>query len=136
MVASPHDFDEDPFDEIRRMQDDMDSIFDRFFTGTNNTHSTSRQPKHYDSSDSSTDLVSLKEWVYVIVELPDFKKDEIKVKASKFQVEIKAKNDRNSFYRLVDLPDEISEDKTTATFKNGVLELKLAKKGKTPLKEK
>ena len=131
MVAGPphDDFDDDPFDEIRRMQDDMDSIFDRFFAGTNN-HSTSRQPKHYDSSDASTDLVSLKDVVFVIVELPDFKKDEIKVKASKFQVEIKAKSERNSFYRLVDLPDEIREDRTTATFKNGVLELKLAKKEK------
>ena len=55
--------DYDPFDEIRKMQDEMDSIFGRFFSGAQPEEGSSaggRIPS-IETSDASVDIIPFKE---------------------------------------------------------------------------
>ena len=83
-------------------------------------------------------------------EMPGFKKEDIEVEATNNSVEIrslvgwkyddKTKNyvckerECESFYRMVNLPEEIVPDKAEANLKEGILELVLTKK--TPKQKK
>ncbi|MEB3806586.1 MAG: Hsp20/alpha crystallin family protein [Desulfurococcales archaeon] len=67
--------------------------------------------------------------VWVIAELPGVDKDKIKVKATEKKVIIKAENGRK-YYKEVELPVEVDPDTAKASYRNGVLEIRLKKKSK------
>ena len=85
-------------------------------------------------------------------EMPGFKKDEIEINVQEDGIEISGmsgwkydeKNENyickeracNSFYRFVDLPEEIKVDDVNANLSDGVLEIKLPKKNPKPQKQK
>lgn len=62
--------------------------------------------------------------IVVVVELRGMKKEEIEVKTDGAAVEISAKD----YHERIDLPCEVA-GKPAVKFKNGILELRLAKKG-------
>ena len=86
------------------------------------------------------------------VEMPGFKKDEIEINVQEDGIEISGmagwkydeKNEGyickeracKSFYRFVDLPEEIKVDDTNANLSDGVLEVTLPKKTPKPQKVK
>ncbi|GEM_PF-5461994 len=73
----------------------------------------------------SADIFDEKDKIVLVIELPGVKKEDIKVKASGNIVEISA----GEYNETIKLPSEVS-GKPVIKFKNGILELRLAKKGK------
>ncbi len=85
-------------------------------------------------------------------EMPGFKKDEIEINVQEDGVEISAisgwkyeqkeeayicrERACNSFYRYVDLPEEVKVDDVNANLADGVLEVTLPKKTPKPQKQK
>ncbi|MEM0321108.1 MAG: archaeal heat shock protein Hsp20 [Thermoprotei archaeon] len=63
--------------------------------------------------------------VLVIAEMPGVDKSEIKLNATEDTLEIKAEK---KYYRLVELPVKVIPDKAKASYKNGVLEVRLTKR--------
>ncbi len=73
------------------------------------------------------DVMELDDEVWIIAELPGVPKEKIKVKSTPNKVIIKAENDRK-YYKVVDLPVEVEPDTAKASYRNGVLEIKIKKK--------
>jgi HSP20 family protein len=85
-------------------------------------------------------------------EMPGFKKDDIEINVQEDGVEISGvsgwkydKKDESyickerackSFYRFIDLPEEIKVDSVNANLSDGVLEVTLPKKSPKPQKQK
>jgi HSP20 family protein len=81
-------------------------------------------------------------------ELPGFEKKDLEVRVTSDSLELKAErqSDRESksaegtqrlasrsyFYRQLPLPDQVVVEKVNGTMKNGILELKLPKRGQKP----
>ncbi len=80
------------------------------------------------------DVMELKDAYEVIVELPGVEKGEIKLDATDDSLEIKTTGERK-FYKKVDFDKEINPDSAKATYKNGVLSVKVEKKEKEKKKK-
>lgn len=78
------------------------------------------------------DVQESDEYVSVVAEMPGVDKSEVKLNATPATLEIRA---GQKYYKSVDLPAEVLPEKSKATYKNGVLEVKLAKKEKTQRKQ-
>ena len=134
-------------DEIRSMQEEMDSLFDRFWrpsrkrrpllqgTGTAMVRENLIQPLS-DVFEGDNEIIAK-------IDMPGVDKDEIKVSATEDDLEVKAEKKSEKideskdmyrcersyagFYRRMSLPAKINPDKVSTEFKNGVLELKMPK---------
>lgn len=73
------------------------------------------------------DVMEVDDEVWVIAELPGVDKEKIKVRAAEDRVYIRAENERK-YYKEVELPVEVDPDTAKASYRNGVLEIKLKKK--------
>jgi len=67
--------------------------------------------------------------VWVVADLPGAQKEGIDVKVTERTVTIKAQDSRK-YYREVELPAEVVPESAKASYKNGVLEIRLKKKEK------
>lgn len=65
--------------------------------------------------------------VTVIVEMPGVNKDDIKVKIDGDRVIVSAQNGDRKYYKEIHLPAKVKREGAKASYKNGVLELKLEK---------
>jgi HSP20 family protein len=79
----------------------------------------------------------------VTAELPGFTKDEVQVRVNSNGIELRAdksetvkkgekgtyQSSSRSYYQYLNLPDQVLADKIDGTMKNGILELKLPKRG-------
>ncbi|MCE4612577.1 MAG: Hsp20/alpha crystallin family protein [Desulfurococcales archaeon] len=72
------------------------------------------------------DVIEHGDEVWVVAELPGVDKDKIKVKAQENKLVIKAENGRK-YYKEVDLPAKVDPKSAKASYRNGVLEVKLKK---------
>lgn len=73
------------------------------------------------------DVMEVDDEVWVIAELPGVDKEKIKVRVTENKVIIRAENDRK-YYKEVELPAEVDPDTAKASYRNGVLEIKIKKK--------
>lgn len=117
------------FDEFEDMIDRFNKAFESF-----STESDFREPE--------TEITETEGEIIVTMELPGVEKREIDLKVTKDQVIVKAEHrvERNEkgtyrkiykdFYKAISLPKEINPDKVKATYKNGILEIRLPKKVK------
>ena len=71
------------------------------------------------------DIIEEDNEVIVIAEIPGVKKEDIKLYGTSRQLKIEARH----YKKVVDLPVEVDIDKATSTYKNGILEVHLPKKG-------
>jgi len=138
----------DPFEYMRRMQEEIDESFDRFFGRSmrrpilpfegekRDTYPVVREPL--------MDLVDEKDQYKVILEVPGINKEDIDISVTEDSVTIKAetkteqkKEDKGyyyqerkygSFQRSFRLPGEVIPDSAAAEYKNGILEIRLKKK--------
>ncbi len=140
------------WDEMYRMQEQMDSMFDNFFSG-----SPFRTQNLLEDSSSNgnivncnykqpiSDIYETDSEVIAEVEIPGINKDDIKVHVSDKGIEIKAETkneveqedkkkgmyrcERNysGFSRFFSLPNNIDPDKADAEYKDGILKVKVPK---------
>lgn len=130
-----------PFDELRRMQMDIDRMFSDFFSMPSTT--TALTPTSAGWREPLTDMWEDENNVVVTAELPGINKEDIKLNVTEDTLEIKVERKREKreetetskrmersytgFYRYLQLPAEVLPDKATATYNNGVLEVKIPK---------
>ncbi len=75
------------------------------------------------------DVIALEKDVRVIAELPGVQKEEIKLKVSENMLTISVDTPQRKFFKEIDLPSKVEPEKAKLTYKNGILEVTLSKKG-------
>ncbi len=80
------------------------------------------------------DVMDEKEKYKIFVELPGVDKESVKLDVAEDSVEIKTEDDKK-FYKMIYLDSVVDADSAKASYKNGVLTLKLNKKEKRKGKE-
>ncbi len=137
------------FDELRRMQEQMDALFDSFFginnpkltssnlLPTNNTVTEYRKPL-IDTWETDKELIAT-------LEMPGVDKKDINIELIDNGLEIKVEKKTEAkhkdkktgvtsyeksfagYYEFIPTPKNIDTSKITASYKNGVLELRMPK---------
>ncbi len=141
------------WDEIRRLQEEMDRMFERFFNRDyifadrpQLTHNNNRRewvPADY--REPLADIFETDKEIIATIELPGVDKKDIDVNLRDDGLEIKVeKKDEHKeedkkkgfyrierrysgFYRFIPLPEYADRSKIDATYNNGVLELRIPK---------
>ncbi|MBD3203309.1 Hsp20 family protein [Candidatus Woesearchaeota archaeon] len=143
------------WDEMRRMQEEMDRLFSNMWgydrpmlegpeAGGAVQEKRYRQPL--------TDVWETENQVIATVELPGVNKEDININVDDDMLEIKVEKKHeekkekkgmyrlersySGFYRSFALPGHVDPDRTKATYKNGVLEIKIPKLEKEKDKSK
>jgi HSP20 family protein len=78
------------------------------------------------------DVFEDKDEITVIAEIPGVEKDKIKIRISddRRKLIIRASNEHRKYYKEVELPAEVDPQSAKASYRNGVLEVKLKKIGR------
>jgi len=140
----------DPFEEIRRLEEEIDSIFNQFWKGTR----LSRLPSPLSSRrelaspeglafSPAVDVIEKEKDIVVRCDLPGVGRKAVKIKIQEDSVAISGEVKRESkekdenyfieerfygnFQKVIPLPSEVNPDQAHAQFENGVLELTLPK---------
>jgi HSP20 family protein len=74
-----------------------------------------------------TDVIETENEVIIVAETPGIEKDEIKLDSTENELEIKA---GDKFYKKIKLPSATIPEQAKASYKNGILEIKIPKKEK------
>lgn len=80
-----------------------------------------------DEREPLTDVIEGDEEVSVIVELPGVEKKDIKLNTDGNSITIDVDTANRKYHKELDLPGEVRPETANATFKNGVLEVKLTR---------
>jgi HSP20 family protein len=135
----------EPFRDLNEVQQEMNRVFDSFF-GRPATVSTGERMWV-----PLCDMYETKDDVYVVFELPGVREKEVSVNITADLLTLKGErkwdkeiNDESyhrlervygKFERSVPLPVPVQADKATATYRDGVLEIKLPKAEEVKPKE-
>ncbi len=138
----------DIFDEMRRMQEEMDRMFSDFYTRPYYQLGPGRALQKVDEGvpyrKALVDVQETDKEVVITAELPGMDKKNIELNVTADRVEIKAQKREETikekegfkaygrqyagFYRSVLLPAAVESDNAKATYKNGILEVLLPKR--------
>jgi len=142
-----------PFSEVARWEREMERLFDEHFGKRLRPLWPERlwRAKGTGISVPAVDLYEEKDEIMVKAELPGIEKSDIQVSLSDHLLTIKGEKKKEeeireedyyrsersygSFVRNVELPKEVQADKAQASFKNGVLEIRLPKTEEAKKKE-
>ena len=142
------------WNDLMRMHDELDALFenffgyDNFFQHRNNllTDSSNDRKAITNYRQALSDITETDKEIIATVELPGVEKEDININATETGIEIKVekkdehkdenkkkgiyKLERNyvGFYKYIALPENALIDDIKATYKNGVLELRIPKK--------
>lgn len=144
----------DPWEEMRRLQEEMDGIFGKLMTPRYRRMLPGESEGKKDVvpfSEPAADVISNGDEMKVIVDLPGIEKEDLMVTVRERSVHIKAEKKTESteedkgyyfqergyigYQRTIPLPDEAIPDKTEAEYNNGVLELTIKKANPAKLSE-
>lgn len=97
-----------------------------------NVRRTRGRPEMIEEREPLVDVFEKEDEVIVVAEIPGVDKDKIDLKVTEDgkTLIIKASNEDRKYYKEVELPAKVDPDTAKATYKNGVLEVKLKKIGK------
>jgi HSP20 family protein len=137
----------DPFDQLRIMQQEMDEMFENFFSTPRRGELTAFGPRA-----PISDIEDKGDSFELQAELPGMKKEDINIEVGENSVTVSAEHKaeredekKNYYYhertysgyrRTFALPQEIDPDKVEAEYKNGVLRLNMKKVKLPELKTK
>jgi HSP20 family protein len=76
------------------------------------------------------DIITSDEEIRVVAEIPGVSKEEIQIKATENMVTIQTTDPARKYHKEVDLPDAVDPGNAKSTYKNGILEITLKRKGK------
>lgn len=141
----------DPFREIsreiRRLQAEMDRLLEEFWGGRRFGGGWFLPPGEGGEAlavrEPIADLMDVGDEIVATVELPGVNKEDIKVNITENQLEISAETRReeeergkeyysrercySKYYRRISLPENVRADAARATYRNGVLEVRIPK---------
>ena len=140
----------DPFDELNRINNDMNTLFNRAFRSPLIEQEGNKDLKVY--RNPVCDLCETENGFMATFEIPGANKEDISLDVSKNAIELKVES-RNeheekkkssesfmrsysSFYRKIPLPEEVEPDKVEATYKDGILKISIPKVKKVEEKTK
>lgn len=89
----------------------------------------SKDPVISDAQEPLVDIVERGDEIIVIAEVPGVNKTDIELEAADSVLYISVETSTKKYYKEVDLPQEIVGGETEASYNNGILEVKLRKKG-------
>ncbi len=78
------------------------------------------------------DVMTTKDEVKVIAELPGVEKKDIKLQGTENSLTISVDTPQRKYFKEVELPAKVVPDKAKSTYKNGVLEVTIPKKEEKP----
>jgi len=81
--------------------------------------------RHEDERKPLIDVIETNEEVHVIAELPGVDRSDIHLDATENRLDIAAQNDLRKYSEHVELPVKVDPHSAKATYRNGVLEVKL-----------
>ena len=93
------------------------------------------KPRISEEREPLVDVIEDEDTVTVVAELPGVDKENIKVRATENKVIISARGPDKKYYKEVELPTKVKPETAKATYKNGVLEVRLEKVEKKKIKE-
>ncbi len=134
-----------PFEEMKKMQQEMDAIFEKFHKKMMGEDFFSK----FETSFPSTPAVDLKDVgdsYQLKADIPGSDKNEINITTKNGMLKIEAKNSKikdekekdfikkerfvGSYMRMLSIPSDADTDKLKSEYKNGVLEITIPKKKK------
>ncbi len=148
----------DEWDDFRRFEEIMNRMFEEFRGRPgrrrllpSGERGSAVVPAEY--REPFIDVIETDKEVIATAEMPGLEKQDIKINVSEDRLEISAETKHEekkeekgyvyrerrsgSYYRAISLPSPVEPDKSKASYKNGVLEIKMPKtevKKKTPLR--
>lgn len=130
----------DPFEEIRKMQERMSRLLQEMEPRFEREKREAGAPF---TAMPSVDIMDMDDTLIVTADIPGVEKEDIEISVRDTMLDIKAerkieeeereagyvRHERtyNRYYRSIDLPSPVEEERAEATFKNGVLEVRLPK---------
>ena len=142
-----------PFMDLTRWERDMEHMMEDFFGRRTRPWWPDRwfRTDEVEITAPAVDLFEEKDDIVVKAELPGMEKDNIEVNLTDHHLTIKgekkkeeeikeenyyrAERSYGSFLRTLDLPKDVHADKVKASFKNGILEVRLPKTEEAKAKE-
>ncbi len=137
-----------PFEELERMHEEMDRIFNHIYRGNSNLLEDKREFGKLAKLGEGyrrpvTDIRETETGIIADIELPGVDKKDIQLNVLDDSIEVKVekhdkqeikekgisgwKSNFSSFYRKIPLPTEVEADKAKARYRNGILSLELPK---------
>jgi len=134
-----------PFEEIRKMQKEMDSIFERFHQKMMKEDMFSKFTFSFPST-PAMDLVDKGDDYVLQADIPGAEKNKIDVTVEDGELKIEAETSKDkkeeskgylkkerfvsSYMRMITLPEDANAEKFESEYKNGVLKITIPKKKK------
>lgn len=90
------------------------------------------KPEIAEEREPLVDVFEREDEVIVVAEMPGVEKDKIDLKVTEDgkMLIIKASNEERKYYKEIELPARVDPESAKATYKNGILEVRLKKVGK------
>ena len=138
-------------DDLRRMTEEMMKMFSNVQPGKPFVHGFKvefgpdgrpriedfgNKPRHSpdgelsisDEREPLTDIIEGDEDVSVTVEIPGVEKEDIDLDVTRDSLEITVTNPKRKYHKILELPCDVKPKTTTATYKNGVLDIVIKRK--------
>ena len=146
----------DPWDDFRRFEEMMNRMFEEFWGRPRRPLLPSGEKGEIIPAEYRQPIIDLTETdkeIIATAEMPGLEKQDIKINLTEDRLEISAETKHEekkeekgyvyrerrsgSYYRMISLPSPVDPENARASYKNGVLEIKMQKteiKKKKPLK--
>lgn len=105
--------------------DPFEDIVNQFF---GNRRRISRGYKTQEENEENTYTIEEKDYIYIIIEVPGYQKEDIKVDANERVLRIKVNKKKSQEEIQKEIPQRASPKKFSYTYTNGILEVKFARK--------
>jgi len=124
-----HPWFSDLFEESDRLEKMMDEMTPQTFSSQSSYYGSGV----YEESEPLVDVIEEDREVVIVVELPGVKRENVQIHAAQCNVTISVDTMEHKYYKEVTLPVETDPESAVATYKNGVLQIRLKKLVNTQL---
>ncbi|MBI5560299.1 MAG: Hsp20/alpha crystallin family protein, partial [Deltaproteobacteria bacterium] len=94
-----------------------------------NIKETSEGLRMEEEREPMVDVFDEKDHVLVVAEMPGVEKEDVDIKVKEGHLELKVQRGKKKYYKYLLLPSAVDESTLSSSCKNGILEIKIAKKG-------
>jgi HSP20 family protein len=89
------------------------------------------KPQLTEEREPLVDVSTTNDQVIIVLEMPGVKKEDIKLYASEYFVEVQSTDPKRKYHKTIEIPKEIDIERVKSKFNNGILEITLNKKEET-----